>query len=213
MMNRYNGTAHFRKVAWLFGLAVLVTVGCAKKNECDFTSDFIIQADGSSPILFHNTTARAKIAQKFVPSGSFDLGDVAITIRKTEASDGALVGVLSMAVHKEDAGRPDNDPISGGGPKDIDISNISKDSLTEVTVSFSDEPGLNAGVTYYLVIDFTGEVDGTNYFQLGATSVGTAYPDGEVWLFDSLEDDEDLAWTISETEDLEFTIGKCEASN
>jgi hypothetical protein len=195
-----------RKKVWVFMSVAIFLAGCADKEKCDFLTDLIIQADGSNAIDFHDNTNNAKIAQRFKPSGSFIMGAVSFTIKKL----GSPVGTVRVSIHEDDGGRPDDDAIDDGGPENISVSDIDDGFLSEVTVDFPDEPDLKSDKDYYMVIDFTGEVNSTDYFELGSASSGNAYPDGELWRFDSDEEDEDEAWDSLVNEDLQFTILKCE---
>ena len=197
------------KMGRVLGLTAILLVGCSTTDECDFTVivDDLNQPDGSDSIDFHDVAPNAKIAQSFRPATSFILANISFTVKEVENPQ----PTLSVSIHEKDnnKNRPEDDPITDGGPVTVALSGISENFFTEVNAVFPDEPELNSGRDYYFVIDSVENLDEENYFQLGGVSTNTAYPDGEVWRFNSDVTDEDEAWDDS-TEDLQFRIDKCE---
>lgn len=191
----------------LLGLIGVFLVACGDEGDCDVLVDFIDQLDGTNIVLFHDTSANEKIAQKFMSEGSTIVGEVSFSIRKV----GDPQGEIRISIHEVDGSRPDQDFIPGGGPQGFDASNISSDSFTQVKVEYQSEPDLDSNRDHFLVIDFTGDLNGLDYFELAASSGPDAYPQGEAWLFNSDEDDEDDAWIIRPNTDLVFTIDRCES--
>jgi hypothetical protein len=166
------------------------------------------QPEGNDLINFHDVATNAKIAQRFRPAFTFTLGKISFTIKKV----GNPAGLLKVSIHENDKNKPDDSPMNDGGPHLPDLTGISSTSLSEVFVEFSNEPDLKSGVDYYFVIDVGENLDPENYFQLGSTSTSSAYPNGEVWRFNSGENDKDKAWSSS-SDDLQFRIEACEEEN
>ena len=197
------------KMGWVLGLASILLISCNSTDVCDFTVivNDLNQPDGSDSIDFHDVAPNAKIAQSFRPATSFILANISFTIKKVENPQ----ATLRVSIHEKDnnENRPEDDPITDGGPVIVDLSEISDNFFTEVKAVFPDEPDLDSGRDYYFVINSVEDLDEENYFQLGSVSTDTAYPDGEVWHFNSDVTDEDEAWDDS-TEDLQFRIEKCE---
>jgi hypothetical protein len=193
------------KVGWVLSLTAIFLAGCGTKDECDTTElvNDLNQVDGQNLINFHDMEANDKIAQKFQPSRFFTLANAAFTIMKV----GDPQGDLRISIRDADGNEPDDSAITDGGPVVISTDTIGDDGfLTEVKVEFEDHPDLNSGATYFLVIDSTGVLDSENYYQLGSASDGNAYPNGEVWRYNS---DPDIEEWSSSSEDLQFHIREC----
>jgi hypothetical protein len=187
------------------GAVFFLLSGCADK-KCDYSSDYIVQADGSETVSLNDSPNDAMVAQRFVPDSAVTVASISFTIKKV----GDPQGELRISIHTEDNDRPKDDPITDGGPVTANLSGVGSDVLVEVKVDITGHPDLSSGRNYYIVFDSSEDPDNENYFQLGSVSTPSAYAGGEVWRFDSEETDKDRAWTEASTEDLQFTVKKCE---
>ena len=191
----------------VLGLIGVFLVACGDEGTCDAVVDFIDQLDGTNTVRFHDIPANDKIAQKFESGGSTIIRKVSFSIKKV----GDPQGEIRISIHEMDNGHPDKDHISGGSPQNFGASSISSNSFTQVKVVFLSEPELSSNRDHFLVIDFTDDVNDVDYFELAASSGPDAYSQGEAWLFNKDEDDEDKAWIILPNSDLAFTIDECKA--
>lgn len=190
-------------MGWLLGLTAILLASCGPDNECDDPIRIDEQLVGESEVIFHSADSNLEIAQSFTPSETFNLTGIWVFIRK----EGNLEGQLKFSIHRDDGGEPDDSILSGGGPRSIEAQNIG-DVSQGLFIEFPDEPGLDAGKDYHLVISSDEDVDAENYFVLEGNSTDDVYSGGELLRFDETDDGE---WVpTASNEDLRFIIEGCE---
>ncbi len=130
--------------------------------------------DNSSPstpansINFGDSNATQDLIQSFQVSQDLPVSKVQFYLKKTSAPGNATVRIV---------------PDSGGNPSTTSIAtgtlNASSVGTTYgwIDVSFSSNPQLNSGVTYWLVVD--GSTSSTKYYTVGA---GSSYANGQAKL-------------------------------
>lgn len=193
------------KMTGVIAMGFFLLSGCANKN-CDYSSTYIVQADGTNRITFNDTHSRARIAQKFHPNSAVTVYSVSFTIVKV----GEPTGTLKVSIHSDDNDKPKKSAISDGGPVNVNLDEVGSTVLVEVETKLNGNPDLSSDRDYYIVLESSDPPSDTDYYQLGSVSTGSAYPDGEVWEYDSNEDNYDKAWSDSPSDDLQFSINKCE---
>jgi hypothetical protein len=197
------------KKFFTLGTVFLLLSGCAAK-KCDFSSDYIVQADGSNRVSLNDSTNEARIAQRFRPNSAVTVYSVSFTVRKVGTPEGKIL----VSIRTDDHDKPDDKAISDGGPVEADLTGVGESVLTEVEVKLTGHPDLSSDRDYYIVLEPSVDPSPDSYYELGSVtgSSGGAYADGEMWRFDSLDTDKDTAWSKAPTVDLQFTVKKCEES-
>jgi hypothetical protein len=194
------------KKGMILVLLGVVLAGCGDEEECDAVVDStIVQVDGSDSVDIHTGTANSKMAQSFLPESAITLNSIEFSVKKVGDP-----GDLMFSLHRADGARPDEDEIDGGSPKTIVASDVESGFFGSVVVTFTSEPELDSNRTYYVVIDVTGNPDPDNYYVFAASSIGGAYGNGIVLVYNSTFDDEDDAWSVGPSKDLQFRIRRCQ---
>lgn len=189
-------------MGWLLGLTAILLASCGPDNECGDPTRIDEQLTGESKIIFHDAGSNFEIAQSFTPNDTFNLTGIWVFIRK----EGSPTGQLTFSIHRDDGGEPDNSILSGGGPRLVEAENIG-DVSQGLFIEFPDEPELDAGKDYHLVISSDEDVSTGNYFVLDGNSGSDAYTGGELLRFDETDDGE---WAVTaSSEDLKFIIEGC----
>jgi len=191
------------KMGWTLGLAAILLSGCGPKDECDDPTRIISQLSGDDEIIFHDADSNFEIAQGFTPDKTFNLTSISVFIKKV----GDPQGSLRFSIRRDNGGEPEDSPISGGGPQSVDADSISNVS-GELKIEFPNEPELNDGTVYHLVISSTEPVNSANYFVLEGNPGSDVYANGKLSRFDDADDE----WTASTNEDLKFIIEGCEVN-
>ncbi|HLB94671.1 MAG TPA: hypothetical protein VJK28_00685 [Nitrospiria bacterium] len=199
------------KMGWMLGLAAILLSGCGPKDECDDPTRVISQLTGAAGINFYDASSNFEIAQGFTPDKTFNLTSISVFIKKV----GDPQGSLRFSIRRDNGGEPEDSPISGGGPQSVGADSIS-DVSGELKIEFPNEPELNDGTVYHLVISSTEPVNSTNYFVLEGNSGSDVYANGKLSRFDDEDGDgnkdEDEEWTAFTNEDLKFIIEGCEVN-
>ncbi len=119
----------------------------------------------SSLINFRNAAASADAAQSFQISTTGNVNKVELYIRKV----GAPPNFSAIRLVNNNAGNPGNVTIASGSLSAAAVST----SYGWVTVTFPTNPILNAGTTYWLVLDASGN-SAANYYQWAANNAYAA---------------------------------------
>ena len=200
---------HVCKRVLALGLIGIFLVACGDEDNCDAVVDFIDQVDGTDKIEFNLTKLNQKVAQKFKSEADTRIKMVSVSMRKV----GDPSGDVRITIREKDGTYPDKDFVSRGGPQSFSASKISSDFFTQVSVEFPIEVELGSNRDHFIVLDFSDGSNGSDYFEVAASSGAGAYSEGEAWVFDGDEEDEDLAWNQQSNKDLMFTIDQCVAVN
>lgn len=138
----------------------------------------------------HNTSIR-DVAQSFVPSTTGPVGSVSVYLRKVGAPANLTVRLVTNS-----GGNPTTTQLAQGT---LNASWVTT-SLQWVSVQLSSQPTLNAGQTYWLILD--GNNNANNYYQWGAdTDLG--YSSGSAKYASNWSSG---SWTAISSHDLNFRV-------
>lgn len=135
-------------------------------------ADQINSATGTPAIntTFGTTTASQDIAQSFTVSTSTSLAQARFHIKKNGSPSNATVKIVSNS-----SGSPSNStPLASAT---LSASNVTT-SYGWVSVSFTSNPSLTPGTTYWIVIDVSSNST-SNYYIMGTTN-GNNYSSGQL---------------------------------
>lgn len=146
-----------------------VTGSAVAANSIALTADQSNESPASPPygITFRNANPTQDVAQSFVPSQDGPVNKVAFYVRKVGAPANATVRISPNS-----GSNPGNSTLASGT---LNASMVTG-SYGWVEVVLSSNPPLQAGVTYWVVID-NGSSNSSNYYQIGENAGG--YGGGE----------------------------------
>lgn len=136
------------------------------------SADQINSATGTPAIntTFGTTTASQDIAQSFTVSTSTSLAQARFYIKKNGSPSNATVKIVSNS-----SGSPSNStPLASAT---LSASNVTT-SYGWVSVSFTSNPSLTPGTTYWIVVDVSSNST-SNYYIMGTTN-GNNYSSGQM---------------------------------
>lgn len=114
-----------------------------------------------------DTNAHKDLAQSFVPSANIKLNKISVYLKKTgNPSD------LNVMIMSDNAGKPSKTTVTTGA---IAASTITG-SYSFIDAGFASSPNLNAGQTYWIVLD-AATISASNYFAWGLDS-NSGYANG-----------------------------------
>lgn len=144
-----------------------VTGSAVAANSIALSADQVNDMPSSPPdsIVFRNASASQDLAQSFVLNGTGPVNKVSLYMRKAGNPSNATVRIAPSS-----GSNPGNSTLASGT---LNASQVTG-SYGWVDITFSSNPNLTAGTTYWIIID-SGSVNAANYFTIGQN---TAYGSG-----------------------------------
>jgi len=139
--------------AEILGTAISANAPAASADQVNDVSD-----SPASSINFRNASSSQDLAQSFVLTNTLPLNQIQLRIRKTGSPSNATVRITN-----NNSGNPGSTTYATGT---LNSSSVTT-SLNWISVTFSTNPQLTAGVTYWIVVD-NSSTSSSNYYTVEA---------------------------------------------
>lgn len=131
--------------------------------------------DNEFEITTSAVTTNDKLAQSFEISTASTVSEIDLYLKKV----GSPTGNLTVEIQTDSAGEPSGTAVTNGTSNTVSASTLTT-SFADITFTFSSNPSLASGTTYWLVLTTSDTQSNTNYVVWGADTSTPSYADGEM---------------------------------
>lgn len=131
--------------------------------------------DAEFEVTTSAVTTNDKLAQSFEISTATVISEVDLWLKKV----GSPTGNLTVEIQTDSAGEPSGTAVTNGTSNTVSASTLTT-SFADITFSFSSNPSLASGTTYWIVLTTADTQSNTNYVVWGADTSTPSYADGEM---------------------------------
>lgn len=141
----------------------------------DFSTWSPLSNDCEMEVTTSAVTTNDKLAQSFQVSSLTPVAEVDLWLKKV----GTPTGNLTVEIQTDSAGEPSGTAVTNGTSNTVSASTLTT-SFADITFTFSSNPSLASGTTYWLVLTTSDTQSNTNYVVWGADTSTPSYADGSM---------------------------------